>query len=79
MISAFKAQGEHTTGTARAGMWLRSRGPFAIDIPEIKLGFTCSGHAPGSKEEELGSWDPGSALPSAGTASAASLGGKCQI
>lgn len=59
MISAFRARGEHTTGTARAGMWQRSRGPFAIDIPEIKLGFTCSGHAPGSKEEELGSRDPG--------------------
>lgn len=53
MISAFRARGEHTTGTARAGMWQRSRGPFAIDIAEIKLGFTCSGHAPGSKEEEL--------------------------
>lgn len=34
MISAFRAQGEHTTGTARAGAWQRTRGPFAIDIPE---------------------------------------------
>lgn len=36
-------------------MWQRSRGLFAIDIPEIKLGFTCSGHGPSSEEEELGS------------------------
>lgn len=41
MISAFRAQGEHTTGTARAGAWQRTRGPFAIDIPEAAGAGVC--------------------------------------